>query len=131
MVDSPPGQARGARAAGPRLGPAGSIHASTRACKPAWSDRELPPTSSSEGRAAGGALAVAHQSVDHLEVVAHEDREELAEEVLEGEARGAAVIAVGALAPLVGGVDVAQLRVSVRKVSKLTDTTVGRVQRSQ
>ena len=45
------------------------------------------PTSSSEGRAAGEALAVGYQFVDHLEVVAHENREELAEEVLEGGCR--------------------------------------------
>ena len=58
MVDSPPGQARGARAAAR----AGVFHPceykSLHIQIPAWSDRVLPPTSSSEvrgvGRAAGG-----------------------------------------------------------------------------
>ena len=53
-------------------------------------------------------LAVAGEPVDHAEVVSHENRGELFEEVGERVACGAAVVAVGALAPLLSGVDVAE-----------------------
>ena len=53
-------------------------------------------------------LAVFRESVDHVEVVPRENRGELFEEVGERVACGAAVVAVGALAPLLSGVDVAE-----------------------